>query len=172
MISRVPRFFSFYRPAVVGGLLLALSACAGAPSTPPPIAETGTIAKAKIQPVDIALHQTNKPLAAVSGAAVSSGSRSLAVTPPVAQKLIGMTASGLRNTLGEPTFRRRDQRVEIWQYGEERCILDLFLYPESGLKNGQFQVTHMEFRGRDVIKVSPAGCFSQLLKSRNLSKAS
>lgn len=154
---------SSLRHGLAGVLAVVLAACAGAPA--PQVAPdfTKKQSESAIEPVDIALYQARRPLAAVNG-----NPKGGAVTPPEAKRLLGLETDGLLEVLGTPTFRRRDKKVEIWQYGEERCILDLFLYP----KEGHFRVTHMEFRGRDVIRVTPSGCFSQILEARNSPKAS
>lgn len=53
-----------------------------------------------------------------------SGSANLAV-------LKGLTSTEVKAMLGQPSFMRRDKPAEIWQYRNNVCILDLFLYPEE-----------------------------------------
>ena len=45
-----------------------------------------------------------------------------------AQQLAGMDADNVARLLGSPGLLRRDGPAQIWQYVDEDCILDLFLY--------------------------------------------
>ena len=45
--------------------------------------------------------------------------------------LKGLTSIEVEAMLGRPSFTRRDKPAEIWQYRNNVCILDLFLYPEA-----------------------------------------
>ncbi len=106
----------------------------------------------------IALAEAKRPLAGVSGR-VPQGK----LLPPQTDKFLGLVALELEKLLGEPTFKRKDRQVEIWQYGKENCILDFFLYK----KEGHFTVTHIDFRGRDVVKVDNQACLSYLLREKS-----
>ena len=74
-------------------------------------------------------------------------------------RLLNLDVSGLAGILGDPTFKRRDRSVRVWQYRDEGCILDLFLYP----KPTEYKVTHYEFRSASDAKISGQGCFERLL---------
>ena len=86
---------------------------------------------------------------------------------PGPEHLIGLDSDRVAALLGPPGFRRRDNPAEIWQYGDESCILDLFLY-----KAGEaYRVTHVEVRGRSVAVVDRKACYLGLLKTRPGPKA-
>ena len=77
---------------------------------------------------------------------------------PAPEDLIGMAGARIRAIFGPPVFRRQDKPAEIWRYADGACMLDLFLYGDSGAMT----VTHAETRGDDGI-VGRA-CVSGLLK--------
>jgi len=84
---------------------------------------------------------------------------------PAPRTLLGLEHHQVMALLGEPSFKRRDDPAQIWQYRDSICILDVFLYrPEGG---GAYRVTHVEVRGHGVIKVSDEDCFLRLLKPRD-----
>ncbi len=84
---------------------------------------------------------------------------------PAPRTLLGLEHQQVMALLGEPSFKRRDDPAQIWQYRDSTCILDVFLYrPEGG---GAYRVTHVEVRGYGVIKVSREDCFLRLLKPRD-----
>lgn len=84
---------------------------------------------------------------------------------PAPRTLLGLEHHQVTALLGEPSFKRRDDPAQIWQYRDSTCILDVFLYrPEGG---GAYRVTHVEVRGHGVIKVSDEDCFLRLLKPRD-----
>ena len=49
-----------------------------------------------------------------------------------AQQLAGMDADNVARLLGSPGLLRHDGPAQIWQYVDEACILDLFLYSNGG----------------------------------------
>lgn len=84
---------------------------------------------------------------------------------PAPRTLLGLEYHQVMALLGEPSFKRRDDPAQIWQYRDSICILDVFLYrPEGG---GAYRVTHVEVRGHGVTKVSDEDCFLRLLKPRD-----
>ncbi|HVI51052.1 MAG TPA: hypothetical protein VM661_07580 [Candidatus Sulfotelmatobacter sp.] len=64
--------------------------------------------------------------------------------------------------LGEPSFRRREAPAEVWQYYGQGCVLDLFLYDETG---GQ-RVTHAELRSRNFNADPDPDCLPLLLQGK------
>ncbi|MCH6589988.1 MAG: hypothetical protein IH806_05720 [Proteobacteria bacterium] len=84
---------------------------------------------------------------------------------PAPRTLLGLENHQVMALLGEPSFTRRDDPAQIWQYRDSTCILDVFLYRPVG--GGAYRVTHVEVRGHGVIKVSDEDCFLRLLKPRN-----
>jgi hypothetical protein len=83
---------------------------------------------------------------------------------PGPERLAGLAAADLSALLGPPGFVRRDPPAEIWQYGTETCVLDLFLYADAA--GGPIRVEHFEFRGRTVAGVAPKACYRDLLAVR------
>ena len=68
--------------------------------------------------------------------------------------------------LGPPDYRRRDKPAEIWQYRNDACVLDLFLYSTDG---APARVNHMDFRrlgvDKDKAGLSDRECFQGFLLS-------
>ena len=62
--------------------------------------------------------------------------------------------------IGQPNFRRKEQRVTVWQYHDTDCVMDLFWYQgESGP-----ELMHYEARSETLSHSSEAkACFTQLL---------
>ena len=81
---------------------------------------------------------------------------------PAPRTLLGLEHHQVMALLGEPSFKRRDDPAQVWQYRDSICILDVFLYRPQG--GGAYRVTHVEVRGHGVIKVSDEDCFLRLLK--------
>jgi hypothetical protein len=93
----------------------------------------------------------------------------LATAPlPDLERLHGLSADNLRTMLGAPDFRRRDAAAEIWQYRGNGCILDLFLYRETG----GYRVTYAEARDAGPLRRAPTGCLSTVVASRRSLHAS
>jgi len=84
---------------------------------------------------------------------------------PEPASLAGLDESQLAGLLGQPRFKRRDDPAEIWQYRNDACALDVFLYKTG--KDGRFTVRHFETRGRDRRPVDQKDCFVGLLKDRD-----
>lgn len=78
---------------------------------------------------------------------------------PGPDRLIGLTAEAIQKMLGTPDFKRRDPPAEIWQYRNESCLLDVFLY----LGDGEYRVTHVEARGHSVARVPGTECLLESL---------
>lgn len=119
---------------VVAGLLYAaaLAACAGSP--PSPVAAPAT-----------ALAPRAAPQAAPD--------RASALPSPAS--LTGLGAAELVALLGQPDFRRSDPPAELWQYRSADCVLDIFLYRDTG---GGYRVTHSETRARRPTVAATTGC--------------
>ena len=84
--------------------------------------------------------------------------------PRVPEGLTGLDESDLTEFLGVPSFVRRDGAAQIWQYRNDGCALDLFLYPEGS--SASAKVTHVETRSLTVVPVAAASCYHELLKAR------
>ncbi|MDE1939182.1 MAG: hypothetical protein KGI68_09190 [Alphaproteobacteria bacterium] len=70
--------------------------------------------------------------------------------PPAGEPrgFIGMSASGLLNAFGSPTFVRKENGSAIWRYDEKDCRAFFFLYA----KGASQVVRHVETipRGTDI----------------------
>ncbi len=84
---------------------------------------------------------------------------------PGPRTLVGLEHHQVKALLGEPSFKRRDDPAQIWQYRDSTCILDVYLYRPDG--GGAYRVVHVEVRGRSVIRVSHEDCFLSLLETRS-----
>jgi hypothetical protein len=52
-------------------------------------------------------------------------------TPRDPGTLIGLDSAGVEAMLGPPDLRRREAPAELWQYRNEACVLDLYLYADG-----------------------------------------
>ena len=153
----------------VGLLALGLAAC-GTPQSPagsspaPPAVDDGLADNAAPDvdeaPREAASDDGGLPNPATAEVALAVPDGAL----PGPERLMGLTGDELKALLGSPGFVRRDRPAEIWQYGTDTFVLDLFLY--AGDKGGPHRVSHFEFRGRTVAGVAPADCYHQLLATR------
>jgi hypothetical protein len=56
---------------------------------------------------------------------------------PFDSKLVGLKGNEVTALLGAPSFTRRENGAEVWQYIKADCALDIFLYekqPPEGIK--------------------------------------
>ena len=75
--------------------------------------------------------------------------------------LIGMTGGALKSMFGEPDLKRRDPPAELWQYRDDRCALNLYLYPpRSNL--GPHTVNHFHVTSPNGRKITVADCLYSL----------
>lgn len=90
-----------------------------------------------------------------------NGMASLSKVNADPQQLLGMRSAAVSDMLGKPSVIRREGEAEIWQYREEECVLDLFLY------GGMPQVEHVDLRDRgDKSEEAVAACFVGMMKGR------
>ncbi len=75
---------------------------------------------------------------------------------------MGLGPGALRTILGKPELVRREAPAEIWQYRNENCVFDVFLYDEAGRR----QVTYIEARDGAAQKIEPRACLNELLRAR------
>jgi hypothetical protein len=90
--------------------------------------------------------------------AVTTVSFTSAETDP--DRLRQMEPPQVVELIGQPNFRRKEQRVTVWQYHDTDCVMDLFWYQgESGP-----ELMHYEARSETLSHSSEAkACFTQLL---------
>lgn len=86
---------------------------------------------------------------------------------PTPEELLGMNRAEIVKILGQPDFRRHDVPALLMRYRDERCILDLFLYPPKGRRGADIeQVEHVEARSNRGDRVSTGVCIESVMKSR------
>jgi hypothetical protein len=83
-------------------------------------------------------------------------------TPPQPGRLIGMDGTAVAALLGPARYVRRDGAAEIWQYRNEHCVLDVFLYGRDHLN-----VAHFDLRKRRNGAIAPKTCYGKLAKGAN-----
>jgi hypothetical protein len=82
--------------------------------------------------------------------------------PPLPEAIIGLDRDGLTDELGKPVFLMRAQAAEIWQYRAENCVLDLYLYEESGA----LRVLYLEARDSYGATQAPGACIAAVHAAR------
>ncbi|WP_156612594.1 hypothetical protein [Paramagnetospirillum marisnigri] len=82
---------------------------------------------------------------------------------PGPDNLRGMTLAQVEDSLGKPSFRRKDPPAEIWQYRVKVCTLDLFLYEEKG----GVVVTHYAVRAPQGGGITDKGCLDEVLDRKD-----
>ena len=82
--------------------------------------------------------------------------------PPLPEAIIGLDRDGLTDELGIPVFLMRAQAAEIWQYRAENCVLDLYLYEESGA----LRVLYLEARDSYGTAQAPGACIAAVHAAR------
>lgn len=162
-----------HRPSASAALigLLFLAACSATPESGSADADVGGPAAAANPDQSAAITPTLGPPKTAAGPLRSE--KLTALTPPgppspavpqppsdIRNRLMGMTAAGVRNLLGAPNFVRRDPPAAIWQYRMTECVVDLFLYDDAKRQ----VVRHVETRVRSVTAVPRNVCFDELLR--------
>ncbi len=137
---------------------VALVACqAPKPAVVPPVPEIASVAPAAVP--DAA------PGAAPETAQPDPATAALPTEPIINDdpgQLMGLGPAALRAILGKPELVRREAPAEIWQYRNENCVFDVFLYDEAGRR----QVTYIEARDGAAQKIEPRACLNELLRAR------
>lgn len=107
------------------------------------IAMVATIAAAMALAACQTLGLTSSSPATSEGA--SPAAPAAAVVAPAATSskagLAGTTSEALLAAWGEPTLKRSDNGVELWQYRATNCTLLIYLYPGAG---SGWTVSHAE----------------------------
>jgi hypothetical protein len=106
---------------------------------------------------------------AATPAASSSPAVSLAPAPapdepalPPPESMIGADRDTIADRLGKPAFLMRAQASEIWQYRAQDCVLDVYLYEESG----DMRVVYIEARDLAGVELAPADCMRAVHEAR------
>lgn len=80
-------------------------------------------------------------------------------TSPQTRKLIGLTANELVGYFGHPALQVREGTSLKLQFRGPQCVLDAFLYPQSG---GVLRVTYVNTRLPSGADTDQAACISDL----------
>ena len=174
-MSRKPFFPSPRFPrrpvAAVAAAVIVLAAAACGPFQPPKVIDDSPTEAEQKREAEAPTPETPAPAPkSLPDLAMSPDVRGRDIVPgpdrvPAPRTLLGLENHQVMALLGEPSFTRRDDPAQVWQYRDSTCILDVFLYRPVG--GGAYRVTHVEVRGHGVIKVSEEDCFLRLLKPRN-----
>ena len=77
--------------------------------------------------------------------------------PPSPERLLGMNGAAVTGLLGAAKLVRRDGDAEIWQYRNDHCVLDVFLYGP-----GPLSVAHVDLRKRRRGTQDKTACYAEL----------
>ena len=156
------------RGALIAAALAAglLAGCQGAPRHPVTGPSTAPVTTAAITaparpPVPAANAAATPPAAAATAALAPP--RVPAAAPPIDDdpaRLIGLDAAGVEALIGRPGFTRREPPAEVWQYVTATCVLDVVLYPETGVA----RAAYFEARDRAAAPADARACFRTLLR--------
>ncbi|MBX7147110.1 MAG: hypothetical protein K1X44_07365 [Alphaproteobacteria bacterium] len=128
-------------------------AIASTTSQEPSKVETPTV-ETKIDPTKIEEKIPTKPTEPVP--------LSLASLSENPQNIIGIDQEKVKNLLGEPFLVKRDPPAEVWQYKNDQCILDLFLYEQSSI----YRVLYIETRTPKAETIAAPMCFKSIFSKK------
>jgi hypothetical protein len=106
--------------------------------------------------------QNSAPVNSLAPAVESSIGIAPSNPPPLPETIIGLDSDGLSAELGKPVFLMRAKAAEIWQYRAEGCVLDLYLYEESGA----MRVLYLEARDSAGESQAPGICIAAIHAAR------
>ena len=83
----------------------------------------------------------------------------VAPTPQASKGLRGLTANELVGHFGMPALQIREGTSLKLQFRGRQCVLDAYLYPQSG---GTLRVTHIDTRTPNGADIDQAACILAL----------
>ncbi len=83
----------------------------------------------------------------------------VAETPRTNRELFGLTPNELVGHFGQPELQIREGTSLKLQFRGRRCVLDAYLYPQSG---GTLRVTHVDTRTPNGADTDQAACILAL----------
>lgn len=83
----------------------------------------------------------------------------VAINPQTSKELRGLTANELVGHFGMPALQIREGTSLKLQFRGRGCVLDAYLYPQSG---GTLRVTHVDTRTANGADIDQAACISAL----------
>ena len=84
-------------------------------------------------------------------------------TFPKLSALQNLTGKQVLALLGTPSFKRSDNSAEVWQYQNDNCTLDLFLY--ENLDTAILSVVHSEIRLQPNQILTKKECFKIVIQT-------
>lgn len=100
------------------------------------------------------------PLSACAQAPERPAAGFTPASKPAAASLIGLDVRALQRLLGTPRLDIRDPAARKLQFGNSRCILDAYLYPDSARREPV--VTYVEARTPTGESVDANACAQAL----------
>lgn len=79
-------------------------------------------------------------------------------------RMIGLDGDQVGQLLGPADFKRADGPAEMLQYRGAGCVLDVYLY--RGGNDGDFRVTYVEARDRQLARVPPQTCIGSVIRAK------
>jgi hypothetical protein len=79
-------------------------------------------------------------------------------TSPLARQIMGLTPNELVSHFGHPALQIREGNSLKLQFRGRRCVLDAYLYPQSGI----YRVTHVDTRSPSGADTDQAACIFAL----------
>ena len=147
--------------------LALLAGCAAPPPDPTPAAAAPAVAPTPAPAPVVSAPEVKPAPEPVAQPVAQPAAQPVALpaAPPprriAAVDLVGLERDRLADLFGAPALRRRETPAEVWQYGNGRCALFVFLYPDRD----RLKVRHAETaaRGASPLK-SDTDCIEALLK--------
>ena len=81
-----------------------------------------------------------------------------APTSPQARQILGLTPNELVGHFGKPALQIREGNSLKLQFRGRSCVLDAYLYPQSG----GYRVTHVDTRSLSGVDIDQAACIFAL----------
>ena len=79
-------------------------------------------------------------------------------TSPQARRILGLTPNELVGHFGKPALQIREGNSLKLQFRGRTCVLDAYLYPQSGA----YRVTHVDTRSPSGVDIAQAACIFAL----------
>jgi hypothetical protein len=79
-------------------------------------------------------------------------------TSPQARQILGLTPNELVGHFGKPALQIREGNSLKLQFRGRTCVLDAYLYPQSGA----YRVTHVDTRSPSGVDIAQAACIFAL----------
>jgi hypothetical protein len=134
-----------------------------ASQTTPPALKTQTATPVVVVTLLVTVPTLPTPARAPQDAVVKTAAivvrESAPKPPPSPERLLGMRGTAVAKVLGPAKFVRRDGDAEIWQYRNDQCVLDVFLYGPSPLS-----VAHVDLRKRRRGTQEKSACYAELVQ--------